>query len=250
MNQIHRGALRALLVASALAATSAQAQTLPAASQVIDRYVAAIGGRPRLQGFSSRHQVAEMSVQGMTMTVETFQARPNKIFTKVEMAGMGSMTMGYDGTTAWSNNPMQGPRVITGTELPQVLQQADFDASADPARSFPTMETLGEKVVAGRACWNLRMVHSSGQEVQQCFDKETGLLVGATVHQSGQMGEVDASLVFEDYRDFDGMKLPTKVTTTAMGQDMVLTVKSVSHEPIPASTFELPTEVRALTTSH
>jgi hypothetical protein len=251
MNQIHRGARRALLLASLSAAfvsTGASAQTFPPAREVLERYVTAIGGRPRLQAFTARHQVAEMAIPaaGMTMTVETFQSRPNKIFTKVEIPGMGTMTMGYDGTTAWSNNPMQGPRLITGTELPQILQQADFDAAMDPVRSFPTMETVGERQVNGRACWDVRMVHTSGQVLRQCFDKETGLLAAAVVHQTSQMGEVEASVTFENYQAFDGMKVPTKVTTSAAGQEMVLTVKSISHEPIPAATFELPAEIKAL----
>jgi hypothetical protein len=253
MHQIHRAARRTVFLAAAAAAfgtTGAQAQTLPSAHDVIERYVTAIGGRARLQALSARHQVADMAVPSMgTMTVETFQARPNRIFTKVDIPGMGSMTMGYDGTTAWANNPMTGPRIISGGELPQVLQQADFDASLDPMHSFPTMQTIGERQIGGHACWNLRMVHSSGQEMQQCFDKETGLLLGATVHQTTQMGDTEATVTFENYQDFDGVRVPTKVTTSAMGQEMVLTVRSLTHEPIAPSVFDLPAEIRALSTA-
>jgi hypothetical protein len=112
------------------------------------------------------------------------------------------------------------------------------------------METVGESTVAGRPCWNVRMVHTSGQEVRQCFDKETGLLDGASVHQVSPQGDVEATMVFDSYQEFDGMKIPTRVTTSAMGQDMVITIKSVSHEAIPDSMFVLPAEIRALTAGH
>jgi hypothetical protein len=251
MTQKHRAALRSIVLAgsfAALSAAGAAAQAAPTARQIIDRYVAATGGRAHLTAFNTRHQVAEMSIAaaGMTMNVETFQARPNKIFTRVEMPGMGSMTMGYDGTTAWANNPMQGPRVLAGPELAQVLQQADFDAALDPSRSFPTMEVVGGGDVGGVPCWRVRMVHSSGRELQNCFDKESGLLLGSTVHTASDMGEIEANVVYADYREFDGVKFPTRVTMIAGPQQIVTTVKSITHEAIPASTFELPAEIRAL----
>ena len=178
--------------------------------------------------------------------MDVYQARPNKMFSRIVMGGMGTTTSGYDGTVAWVNNPMQGARILTGAELNETLSHADFDSSLDPTKSFPTMETVGEKTVDGHACWNVRMVSATGTEAQNCFDKQTGLLVGSTVKQQSQMGEMQAELVYSEYKDFDGIKMPTKTTMQMMGQQMVTTVKSVSHEAVPDSMFALPPEIRAL----
>lgn len=251
MMQTQRGMRRTLFLAGAatlLAGGAASAQNLPEARTLADRYVQASGGRAAMQRHAQRHVVSEMSMpaMGMTMSVETFQARPNKLLSKVEMPGMGSMTVGYDGTVAWSMNPMQGPRILDGPEMNQMLQQADFDANLDMARSFPTMETVGERQVNGRACWNVRMVHASGMQMHNCFDKENGLLIGALVRQQSAMGDVEAEVRFEEYKEFDGVRMPTRVVTSAMGQEMVVTIKSVDHNPIDAATFALPAEIRAL----
>jgi hypothetical protein len=40
--------------------------------------------------------------------------------------------------------------------------------------------------------------------------------------------------------------MPTKTTVSTMGQQMVTTLKSVSHEAVPDSMFALPPEIRAL----
>jgi Domain of unknown function (DUF4412) len=225
------------------------AQELPTAKTVLDRYVEAVGGRGLIGRFQTRHSVMEMSMpaMGMTMSMETFNARPNRMLVKMEMPGLGAMTSGYDGQVAWSNNPMQGPRIIEGEELKQTLQSADFDASLDYARSYSTMETVGRGEVGGRPCWRVKMVHTSGVEVINCFDVENGLLVGATATQVSNMGAVQAEMTFSDYKDFDGFKMPTRMTTRAMGQEMVMTIKSVSHEPLDPSVFALPAEIRALT---
>jgi len=244
-------ALGVAVLAVGAQAGAAVAQTpanLPPAQQIVEKYVQAVGGRQNIGKFNARHSTAEMTIpaMGMTMNVDLYQARPNRIFTRVEMPGMGTTTSGYDGTVAWTNNPMQGPRILTGTELNEVLRQADFDASLDPVKAYPTMETVGERTVEGRACWNVRMVTRGGTEVMNCFDKETGLLIGGSMKQQSQMGEMQVDMAYSDYKDFDGVKMPTKTTMSMMGQQMTTTLKTVSHEPIPDSTFALPAEIRAL----
>ncbi|HEX2204852.1 MAG TPA: hypothetical protein VHG91_16200 [Longimicrobium sp.] len=245
MKSIRRSAGLAAL--ALFAALPASAQELPPAKQIVDRYVEAIGGRAALAKLNTRHSVVEMSMpaMGMSMTVEMFQARPNKMFSRMEMQGM-SFTSGYDGQVAWSNNPMQGPRLLEGAEMAQTLQQADFDASMDYAKSFPTMETVGRREVAGRPCWNVRMVHTSGIEMHNCYDVDSGLLIGASAKQVSAMGEVEANLVFSDYQVFDGVRMATKTTTSMMGQEMTATLKSVTHGPVDPAVFELPAEIKAL----
>ncbi len=235
-------------VALAMTAGAADAQQLPPAQQIVDKYVQAIGGRAAIARHQQRKTVAEMSIpaNGMTMTMEVYQAAPNKVFTKMEMAGMGTFTSGYDGTLAWANNPMQGPRILEGAELNETLRQADFAGVLDPAKAYTTMQTAGEKTVAGRACWNVKMTHASGIDVHNCFDKESGLLVQTALKQQSQMGEMEVEMNFSDYREFDGIKMATKTSMSMMGQEMTTTVKSVSHAPIDASVFAVPAEVRAL----
>lgn len=245
MNRIRTVAVAALALAAH--AGTARAQQLPPAKQIVDKYVEAIGGRGMLGRFNARHTVAEMSMpsMGMTMTMDVYQARPNKVFTRMSSA-MGTFTGGYDGSVAWSNNPMQGPRILTGSELNQTLSRSEFDANLDMAASFPTMETVGQRTVNGQECWEVRMVHKTGVEMRNCFDKTTGLLVATTSKQQSEMGEIETEATYSDYQVFDGIKMPTKTTMSMAGQQMVTTVKSVSHEAIPDSIFALPAEVKAL----
>jgi hypothetical protein len=234
-------------LALAVQAGTAAAQQLPPASQVVEKYVQAIGGHSTAEHFSTRHVTAEMSMpaMGMTMSMESWTARPNRSFSKMEMSGM-SITSGFDGTTAWVNSPMSGPKILDGDEFKQAIDNANFDNNVDFAKVFPTMETVGERTVDGHACWNVRMVSANGTEVQNCFDKESGLLVGSIAHQHTQMGEMTADIVMSDYKDFDGLKLPTRMTMTMGPQQVVTTIKSVSHAPVADSIFALPPEIKAL----
>jgi hypothetical protein len=234
-------------LALAVTAGAARAQQLPPAAQVVDHYLQAIGGRDLAARFQSRHVTAEMSMpaMGMTMTLESWTARPNRSFSKVDMSGM-TMTSGYDGAVAWVNSPMSGPKILDGPELKTALDNANFDNNFDFAKVFPTMETIGERTVDGHACWNVRMVSANGTEVQNCFDKESGLLIGSIAKQHTQMGEITADMVMSEYKDFDGLKMPTRTVMTMGPQQVVTTIKSVTHEAIADSVFALPPEIKAL----
>lgn len=237
------------LAALALSAQAgaAAAQQLPPATQLVEKYVEAIGGRATATRFTSRHVTAEMSMpaMGMTMAMETWTARPNRMVSKMEMSGM-TMSSGYDGTVAWANSPMTGPKILDGAELKQALDQANFDNNVDFTKVFPTMETIGERTVDGKACWNVRMVSANGTEVQNCFDKQSGLLIGSIAKQVSAMGEVTADVVLSEYREFDGLKMPTRMAVTIPQGQIITTIKSVSHAPVADSVFALPAEIKAL----
>jgi len=235
-------------VALAMTAGAADAQQLPPAQQIADRYVEAIGGRAAVARHQHRRTVSEMTIPaaGVTMNSEVFTSSPNKMLLKVEATGMGNMSSGYDGTVAWANNAMQGPRVLDGAELKDVIRQADFIGEWDYAKSY-RMETVGEMTVGGRPCWNVKMTHiATGLEQQNCFDKENGLLVRRSMKTQGPMGEIQMDVTLSDYKEFDGIKLATRYVTAMDGQEIPSVVKSVTHEPIDPSVYALPAEIRAL----
>lgn len=223
-------------------------QELPSASQIVERYIEAVGGRAAFERHQFRRSEIESSMPsaGLTMEVEVLQARPDLTLSRVTIPGAGTMTSGYDGEVAWSRDPMRGVRLLDGAELVQTRQQAHFDANLDFARIFPTMETMERTTMGDRPCYQVRMVTEDGVEVRNCFDTESGLLIGALVEQTSATGTTTAELLFEDYRDVDGILMPMRTRVSTMGQVMVMTVKAVSHEPIDPAVFELPADVRAL----
>lgn len=234
--------------AAALAAPRVDAQDAPPASQVVARYVEAIGGEQAILSAQHRHFKGRMSMPaaGMTMEMEMWQSRPNRMLMVMNIPGLGEMKQGYDGEVAWSTNPMQGPRVIEGAELQQTIRQADFDANLRFEHLFPTMETVGRAEAQGRPCWRVRMVAENGDEAFGCFDVETGLLLGLTSRTESEMGTVESTIEFHDYRDFGGIRMPARTVMNVMGQQMEMQVVEIDTSPIPASTYALPAEIQAL----
>jgi hypothetical protein len=229
-------------VLAALASPAARAQQLPPARQVVDRHVQAIGGRPAVARFQHRRIVSETTLpDGSTVTADAYQAPPNRTFVRTVLPGVGTILAGHDGAVAWSSDPVQGARTLAGDELGEALRQAEFWAYLDPAAAYRSLETVGEATVGGRPCWEVRMVHASGTRAHGCFDKESGLLARTWT----ETGTTRVDVTISDYGDFDGIRMPTRMVTSVLGQEMTTTITSVSHAPFEASIFAVPAEVRA-----
>lgn len=237
MQSIRRISLAAFTLAAF--AMPAAAQDLPAAQQVIDRYVEAIGGRDRVLAIQSRRLTYEISAGGQTIGMVGLQRRPN-LGVVTMSTGMGDIRSGFDGQTGWVISPM-GPQLMEGPAAEEVRIRSAFDADM-LFDVFQTRETTERAEFAGKACWKVRMVTAAGTEAFRCFDVETGLLVALETTQNG----VPVTAIYDQFREFDGIKYPSRFTSSAMGQEAVTTLTNVEHVDIPASEFALPEAVKAL----
>lgn len=226
-------------IALALATVPARAQTLPPAQEVITRYWDAVGGVQAVSAPQFRRTIGEMTMPGMTMSVNFIQTRPDRMVMRGEIPGLGSVEQGFDGTIGWMVVPGQGARLLQGPELQQVQNQAKFDANLR-FDEYPVMETVGRGEVDGRACWQVRMVTPENDEAHGCFAVDEGYLLSLSVTEPEP-----TTITFGDYRPFGALTLPGRTVINGGGQELVLTVGSISHDPIPAAEFEPPAEIRA-----
>ncbi|MCI0437276.1 MAG: hypothetical protein L0271_27120 [Gemmatimonadetes bacterium] len=237
----------AALVAVTTAAVPVSAQDLPDAKSLLDRHIQATGAGAFLSvaGMRTTGTFALPSM-GASGNLEMIQARPNLMLMTVNIAGLGEIRSGFDGTNGWSLNPMEGPRILTGKELAQLRDDADFAASLRDASLVASMETVEKTQAAGRDCFKVRMTWKSGRETFDCFDAENGLLIATWQTAETAMGPVDATLIYTDYREFGGVRIPTRTTQQVMGQEFVITVDSVDFAAIDSARFKVPAEIEAL----
>ena len=246
-------ALRSFAVASAamlLFSAPLAAQAVPSAADVPAKYVAAIGGNDAVMKITSLKQTSTMLVpaMGLTADVEAYLAAPNKMATKSTIPGVGEMLQGTDGVVAWDANPMQGPRLLADKELAQMLESADFYGNMlYPADRFSKMENTGIADFNGEKSYKLKLVRKdSGRETTQYFSVATGLIVGAEMVQESQMGSMQVSSTLSDYKDFGGVKFPTRSELTMGANKLVMTVTNVLINGAPATAFDIPDAVKPL----
>lgn len=235
----------AALAAMAVMAPSLAAQTPEA---VLERYNKAVdpqGRIPSIEGIKTTVTM-EMPAMGMSMTINSAARRPNQIIVDSEVPGVGSMRQGYDGTTAWAINPMQGPRILSGMEASALIEGSIFNSMTRSANLFSAMEAAGTADVAGDAATCVKFTWKSGRETTDCFSNATGLLTRTTTRQVSQDGEMEIELLFKDYRNVDGLMYPHRIESAPMGMPIVMTTTSVEFGAQAANLFELPPEIKAL----
>jgi hypothetical protein len=223
------------------------AQTPPDAATIVRRYVDAMGGdKLRDKQGMTTEGTFSLPAMGTSGPMESSQAQPNQLVLRMTLPGIGEMRSGFDGTVGWSLNPLEGPRVLSGAELEQVRDDADFGATLRDSRLIESMETVGTSEIDGQSCYRVRMLWKSGRETFDCFSVDSGLLISTDLRTETVMGTVEATVLFSDYKEFDGVLLPTRTVQKVMGQEFIMTVSSVRFEPIDPAVFELPAEIKAL----
>jgi hypothetical protein len=244
--------VRPLAVALAMlvfaSAASVGAQELPAGTDVLARYRAALGGEQALASHQSVHTRGEFSMPaaGLTAALEGFSAKPNRSAIRITIPGLGEVRTGYTGAVAWAMDPMQGPRLLEGDEARQLADAAVFESSLRPTSLLESATTVERTTIGGRECLKVQLVWKSGRETHDCFSEETGLLVATQEKLDTRMGPIDSVVLFDDYRAFGGVMMATRTTTQRMGVDQIITLSDVQFDSVPDSAMEPPAEIRAL----
>lgn len=230
------------------AATPADTAALPSARSILDRHVAAIGGRDAILSHSSLYVQGTLSMPsaGLTGTLEIYGAKPDKSLLKISLAGVGQVVEGFNGTHGWSVSPMTGPMVLEGRQLEEKRFDADFHSELRGADCYASMTTLERTDFEGRPCYKLRLVRKSGGEDTEFYDVETGLKAGSITTRETQMGTVTGTTVATNYRKFGNLLHPATVRSQIGPVQQLITITSVEYDRVPSSVFDLPADIAAL----
>lgn len=257
-------AIGSLTPASSGQEPAVAAQELPGARGLIDNYLKITGIAekvPAIRSMRSKGKI-ELSGMGISGTVETFQARPNRTLTIANIEGIGKSMEGYDGKVAFAVQGMMGPMLLEGAAAAQMERGALFDGQLYPAELYEKMETVGQVKFEGTECWKVHLVfkpfESDDPEVSdpektlavrtryEYYAVDGGMLMGQELTQASPMGEVAATVVISQYTDHGGVKLPGKVVQKVPGVNIVMTISEVAFDDVSDDEFALPKEVKAL----
>lgn len=218
---------------------------LPTVQWVLERYVTATGGRQALLRRKS------MTVHGRGYEPATKRAVSAVFYTKdgkflqVVTLPAGQSLSGYDGHTAWDLDAHGKVTIQHGDVVKSIRRDGDMYYHLHVMQYFRSMEVVDVQEFNGRLCYHLQGVNNWGQRNEQFYDIATGLLVGYAFNTAWRGGHGAATQLFEDYRDFGGVRMPTKNTTRDGNDVSVFTIASVTWDDVPDSLFELPPAVHA-----
>ena len=173
--------------------------------QVIDTYVAAIGGKAKLEAVKSIKSNSTMMMGGMEIKVSE-KKMGNKSKATQSVMGQESMTV-FDGEKGYA---MQGGQKmdLPAAATDKMKTAKLFTALSMDAADYTSVEKVAEN---GKDFYVL-----TGKEGKSYFDTQTGLLMKSTTPQG--------DMIITEYMTVDGIKVPKAMKISAMGQNIDMTV--------------------------
>src|ERR1700722_11646605 len=225
-------------------------EALPSVDAVYDHFVAATGGKAAHEARHSlvEHATLDFAKQGLKGSLTIYESAPDKYLGVTELPGIGKLSAGSDGEVAWENSAVQGPRIKQGVERSDALRDGTFNPFLQWQKLYAKGETAGSETVESHDCYKVVLTPKEGKPMTEFYDKKSGLLVKTMATVTSQMGEVNAEVLYDDYRkDSDNILSPHRRVERAAQQEVVIQIDSVEVNPdLPKDRFDLPPEIQAL----
>jgi len=208
-----------------------KAAALPTADQIIDKYVAAIGGKAAIEKQTSRvvKGTFEIAAFGASGTFEASSKAPNKNVTVINVVGFGVVQEGFDGKVAWAVDPQSGLREKTGAELAAAKLEADFYRDARLKQLYPKIVVKGKDKVGDKDVYVVEATPAEISTETWYFDTQTGLLLRADMEREGPQGKQSIQTFMDNYREVDGIKMPFTLKQISSAFTLDLKFEEVKH---------------------
>jgi len=218
---------------------------LKTADAVLARYKQALGGVDAIQKVQSETVHGEIEGTGVSgKSTFASYAKPFKSLFKVTHADGSEAVSGFDGKVSWSIDP-QGASIDTDTAREAVRRDVDLQYALHQPDYFKNLDLAGVADFDGRPCYWLHGTTHWGKDNNQFYDVQTGLLAGYRFQSDSKSAAV-STLVFQDYKNFGGPLVATKLISRTGDHMRTFTVTSVTYDPLADSLFDLPQPVKAL----
>lgn len=216
---------------------------LPTVDQIIEKHVQALGGKAAIEKLTSRtvKGTIEIPAMGISGTTESYAKAPNKFGTKSSLDGIGEFSQGFDGATAWEQNPMAGFRTLSGAELAFVKRDSEFYGDLKFKQLYPKAIVKGKQKLGDRDVYVIEATPAEGNPEQLYYDAQTGLLVRRDFVVDSPQGKLPTEAYLEDYKEIDGVKVPFTMRQTNPAVSFTIKISEVKHNvPVDDTRFAKP----------
>ncbi len=220
---------------------ASETAALPKAEDLLDKYLAAVGGATALDKITSRVQTGKlMAFGGQAFPAEVFSKAPGKRISLMHLQGGDSVTA-FDGQRGWLSVPGRPAHMMSASESEAARMDADLQFAAHVKNMYPKFTVVdGEKIdghdtylVAGRA--------EGRPPLRLYLDKDTGLLLRAVRYAQSPLGLNPTQVDYADYRGADGVKVPFRWTVARPGNRFTIQAEDMKQNvPVDDAKFAAP----------
>jgi hypothetical protein len=215
---------------------------LPTADQILDKYLAAIGGADALKKIKSRVQKGNIDALGSQYPIEVYSEAPDKRVSITHPQGGTSVTA-FNGEVGWLSI-RDGFHRMTGPEREAARIDAELYFPIRVREMYKEFRVRPGEAIDGRPTYLVAAVKNPGHPpLRLFFDQETGLLVRQIRYAETPLGRNPTQIDYADYKETNGVKIPYRWTLARPGAMFTIKVDQVQQNaPIDQNLFVPPSE--------
>jgi len=206
------------MISGLLIITMTLAQTLHAqtANDVVNKYIAAMGGKEKLASLKTVKTEGSMNVQGTDIALVITKKHLKGM--RVDISVMGSanyqIVTPAKGTVFMPVQGMTEPTVMPDNLLKAVLPQLDLEGSLVNYEDKGTaVELIGHENVDGEDCYNLKVTDKNGIITNYFISANTSFIVKTNGKRVMNGDEMDIATTYSNYKqNADGFWFPYSTT--------------------------------------
>jgi len=243
----HRGAANPIATpvitaeesAPAEEAASAEKSALPAAGDLLDKYLAAVGGAPALQKITSRAAKGTATFAGQSVAVDVYAKAPDKRLSVMHLKDGDSLTA-FDGRQGWLSIPAR-THMMSAAENDAARIDADFYFPIEIKTTYEKFRVEQGEKIDGHDTYLVIGSKEGAPPLRLYFDTQSGLLVRLVRYAETPLGRNPTQIDYADYRDSDGIKLPFRWTLARPGNRFTIQLTDLKQNaPIDDAKFAPP----------
>ncbi len=215
---------------------------------VIDKYIAAVGGLEKINSIKTVKITAKASGMGMDIPVIMTIMKPDRIRIDISLQGQ-TMIQACDGTIGWGTNPFQGTKdaeKMNEEQTKDMKEQAQFEGQlVNYKEKGSTAELLGKEDLEGTEAYKIKLTKKDSSVSTFYLDANSYLIIKELSKRKVKEKEINTSTTFGDYKSEDGYTMPhsleVKSEDNAMGGSQKITVEKVEFNvTVDESIFKMP----------
>jgi photosynthetic reaction center cytochrome c subunit len=223
------------------------AEARPAATDILDKYLEALGGPAqlaRLTSFTAQGTYSGFDTDHKEIAVDVYAKAPNQRTWIIHMPDGDSYRV-FDGRNGWWVGPdAPAPETLTSGNLDRYRLEALVAFPAGLKDAFKGWK-VGRTAIDGRPVQIVQGANPPLLPVNLYFDPKSGLLVRLVRWNATPVGPVPTEINYDDYREVAGVKMPFTWTVSQTYMQMTIKLTSIQpNVPVDAKVFAKPAAAR------
>ena len=215
--------------------------SLPKPEELLDKYLAAVGGAAAVEKITSRVQKGKLiAFGGQSFPAEVYSKAPDKRVSVMHLKDGDSVTA-FDGQRGWLSVPGRPAHMMSASENASARLDADLYFAVHVKTLYSKFKIERREKIDGHDTYLVEGREEGRPPLRLYFDTQAGLLLRLVRYSESSLGLNPTQIDYVDFRDVEGVKVPFRWTVSRPGNRFTIQVEEVKQNvPVDDAKFTAP----------